>query len=694
MQTGLSPRSEITSNTNISFPKPIRASSEGEVALKTSTRAICILVLFLLPAAGLAAKKDKTGIGPGPMVITPEEAAIVADPDNGIEHAVILAVEVNRDESFRTTNEITFHFRAKILSNEARDLADITLPYNIRRGRLKNWWARAILPDGTVHELAKEDLEEQVTRKGATKATDYAKLKGAIPGVEAGAVIDYGYMFQADGGLGSSVVAIQRGYQVRKFHYRWVPYLRPNYLITHQEERGIELTSDKRSMTIKAENLPAVDREPYGPPFSESQAILYIYYNSTEIYQPKEFWDFVAKNTEELISDYMKGGKEMKEFLARIPLPEEAPLEVKLKALYSWIGKNIENTGLRSSERREAQARIDTDKDFSASVREVLDNKEGEQWQVNLLFMAFARLLGADAEMVNVMDRTEGYWDLRLMKASQFDDFLVAVKAPGEPKDKYVILDPGSGLPYGRIRWWYTMVRGMLCTKEGAEMVTIQSPKADENGSVYEAAIGFEDDGELQTMSWTWSATGQSGYSERLRLRGMKPDEREDRLFELCGTDGDFEVTSATAKDLDSLGEALEVVCEAESFTDGIGDNVGTYSMSLIGPWIDSLPVFVEEKRETPIIFRYAWTSHTSVDIKAPEGFMPRGGYSPISADTSLGKYRLFIAPTADGYHVERKFTMPHTSLAAKHYEGVKKYFDFIKLSDETTIEFVRKAAQ
>ncbi len=655
--------------------------------------AIYLLILSLLPVAALAAKKNRTGIEPGPMVITPEEAAIVADPENGIEHAVILVVETDRDESFKTTNEITYHFRAKILSNEARDLGDIELPFNIRRGRLKRWWGRTILPDGTVHELAREDLEEQLIKKGASSMTDYVKLKGALPGVEVGAVIDYGYMFQADGNLAFSPIPIQREYQVRKFHFRWVPFRKANYLITHEKERGIVTKSEKRGVTFTGENLPAVDREPYGPPFAHLRATLFIYYNHSEIYQAKEYWDYIAKQLDKFISDYMKGGKEMREFLARTPLPEDAPLDVKLRALYNWIEKNIENTELRTSERREARARIDRDKDFTSSVREVLDTKEGEQWQIRLLFMAFARLLGADAHMVEVVDRSNSYWDAAFLSPTQFDDFLVAVKEPGESEENYVVLDPGSGLPYGEIRWWYTMVQGMLCTGDGAGTILIQPPKAEANGTVYEVVIGFEDEGELMVMSWTRTSTGQSAYVERLYLRGLKPEEREDRLFKLCGADGDFEVTSATVSDLDSAKDALVISCEAESFTDGIGASVGTYSISLEGPWIDSLPVFVEEKRKTPIVFRYAWTSNSSLEIKAPEGFMPRGGYNPVSAETSLGKYRLFIAPTGEGYHVERRFVMPHSSLAAKHYGGLMKYFEFIKRADETRIEFVRKPA-
>jgi hypothetical protein len=361
--------------------------------------------------------------------------------------------------------------------------------------------------------------------------------------------------------------------------------------------------------------------------------------------------------------------------------------------LYDWIEENIENTELRSSERREEQARIDTDKDFDSSVRELLDSKEGMQWQIRLLYIAFARLLGADAHILEVVDRRDAYWDPAFLSPLQFDVFLVAVKAPRESGDKYVVLDPGSGLPYGEIRWQYTTIKGLLCTEDGAGVIQVQPPKADRNQTAYKVFIGFEDEGELMTMSWTRTATGHSGYGERRYIRGLKPADREDRLYELCGADGEFEVTSATVSDLDAIADPLVISCEAESFTDGIGDDADKYSISLEGPWTGSLPVFVAKERKTPVIFNYAWTSTASLEIKAPEGFIPRGGYDPVTADTFLGNYRLTVAPAGNVYHVERRFLMPHSSLAVEHYKDLMNYFEFVKQADETRVEFVRKPA-
>jgi hypothetical protein len=231
-----------------------------------------------------------------------------------------------------------------------------------------------------------------------------------------------------------------------------------------------------------------------------------------------------------------------------------------------------------------------------------------------------------------------------------------------------------------------------MCTEHGASSVTVPPLTADDSVKVYDVDIAFEDGGELMTMSWTLTATGQWGRDERMYLRGLKPDAREDRLYELCGAGGDYEVTSASVSDLTRSREPLVLTCEAEELTDGIADDDVRFPVTAAGPWIEPLPTFVKETRESPILFRYPWTTETTVRIHTPEGFKPAGGHPPVSADTSLGKFRMTILPSGDVYEVRRQFVMPLPSMAAKHYQGLMNYFDFIKRADQTRIEFVRSS--
>jgi hypothetical protein len=143
-------------------------------------------VLLVLAAVSLsAAETPPFTVAPGPVTMSAEEAAIAADPAQGIEGAVILLDETDRDESPVGSGQVARHVRAKILSNDGRSLGDITIPYDIHRGKLLKFWGRTILPDGKSLGLYDQELKAQEQASYGGFATAF--LKGALPGVVPGA---------------------------------------------------------------------------------------------------------------------------------------------------------------------------------------------------------------------------------------------------------------------------------------------------------------------------------------------------------------------------------------------------------------------------------------------------------------------------------------------------------------------------
>ena len=127
----------------------------------------------------LAKPRTDLRVEPGPQVISAEERAIEPDPSSGAEHAVILLEETDRIEDELRDSRTSYHVRAKILSNEGRDLANVEIPYMARDGVLRRWWGRTILPDGTVRELKEEELDRQSVMK--TAWGEVRAMKGALP---------------------------------------------------------------------------------------------------------------------------------------------------------------------------------------------------------------------------------------------------------------------------------------------------------------------------------------------------------------------------------------------------------------------------------------------------------------------------------------------------------------------------------
>jgi hypothetical protein len=264
------------------------------------------LILIALAISRLAAARDETKIEiePGPTTMTAAERAIEADPDNGIRDGVILLDETDRDEASNNTNTVTYHVRAKILTAEGRGLADVVTPFNQDRSKLKRWWGHTILPDGTVLELLQDELEEQTIAR--TNWSDYSVLKGTLPGVVPGSVIDFGYRVRVDGFIPPPPIPLQRSWPMVSFRYRWVPWggYTAAYTITNQDKVAVDVRRTKKAVLVEAHDAAPVIDEPLGPPPSAARAMLHLYYSDTSG-SVENYWRDKGKDFERLTKRFI-----------------------------------------------------------------------------------------------------------------------------------------------------------------------------------------------------------------------------------------------------------------------------------------------------------------------------------------------------------------------------------------------------
>lgn len=328
------------------------------------TRSGVLLALSLIAGPPVHARTEKTPfkVTPGALVISEEEKAIVADPNSGAQHGVILLEETERDDSISGMAKTSYHLRAKIISSEARDLANVEIPFEARSGYLTEWWGRTILPDGTVLDLKKADLKRQdVAEVRGLKAT---VLKAALPGVVPGCVVDYGYVFRDESFRRFFDVRLQRPWRIQRFRYRWIPVtaLGGRYQLRRRTDLSIDVKMEKQSILIEASDLPPVDEEPYMPHTDVVRANVTFYYpwaDHTMVADPNLFWDEVAESEEEDLRAFLKKNQAVRETLASMGLRPEAPLEEKLRSAYEWILANISNLSDRTAEEYETAAERD-----------------------------------------------------------------------------------------------------------------------------------------------------------------------------------------------------------------------------------------------------------------------------------------------------------------------------------------------
>jgi hypothetical protein len=649
---------------------------------RTLSLAVIAMAMMVCPPAEHA---RRGGIEPGPAVMSEEESALEADPAKGIEHALILVEETWRAEDQGTATKTAFHMRAKILSNEGRALANIEIPFPRKGGKLKQFWGRTILPGGTVHELRKDDLDRQVVVKAKRAGVEVAKA--ALPGVVPGCVIDYGYVLQHRGYYLYERIPLQRSFPILRFEYHWKPY--PYMYAASRLSRTdlLDVTSDKSrgALHVTGRNLPPVIEEPLMPPDHEVRGALVVYYVSEE-FSYDRFWTQISTFMDLFVLLMTAKPVSVERAMNEMELSGDVDQIEGLMRAYEWIGDNLKRTGLRTFEELQAGS-IGSDEGDDVIAR-VLDSREGSSVDLQLLFIAVARKLGAKAHLVFASDRRNNYWHESLKTMNQFDGTLVAVRPEGA--EKYTPLDPGSGLRYGELPWWYAGQKALLLAMGDPGAISLPATAAQNNVADATVKIRFTEDNESTIAEWTRVGTGQVGLEERRYLRSLAPDERAERIDRLCGAGPDTEVVTAEVVGLDEVTHGLELRCESEDFDVSLFDETTSYRVGFDGPWLSQLPDLPEGARHHPVVFDFARADTVSVDIIAPEGFVPADPPSPQTIENSLGKYMLRVSRDADRFSIERALALFNIEVRVDRYDDLRAFIVEVERLDRTQLSFVR----
>lgn len=649
-------------------------------------RTACVFAIFLAFALPASAS-EKRVVGPGPTKMSADEIALAADPAKGIEHAIILSLETDRDDTDADIR-VRSHMRVKILSADARDWGNIKLPFTRRSTKLVEWWGRVILPDGTVHELPQDKLHEETLVK--SMQGELRSWTGALPGIVPGCVIDYGYEFRYGKYLPSPGVPVQFGAPVRDFYYRWTPADRHNVavLIRPRGNAFIDKVQDE-AVVVTAKDLPAVPAEPMMPPLEDVRSMVYFFYlfKATTV---DEYWRGVHKPWAQALEKFEKS-KAVQPALPGIGIPA-GDLRTRMVAVQTWIETAFLNTAFATAEERAALDKRRTETGELLTAEQVLGARRGTPAELSLLFMAVARALGYEAEFVFVADRTERQVSDQVLDMEQVDNFLVAVRERGAPDDKAVVFAPGLGRPAGEIPWHLSGQLGLLVTKDRTAQLDVPAPSAETNTSTTSARISFADDERL-AITWSRTATGQRWFRARDRMREAAPADREKLLTQYCGANETTEITKAVSPNLAKRAEGLQIECTGTTAAPEVDDATGELRVRFDGPWVEAVPDLPAGKRMHMVVFDLLQKDTDRIVIVPPAGFVPAALPEPQKVTSTWGSYTLSFSATPDGVVVERTFALTRTRAVANSYGSVLKFFGNVRRVDATPIIFRRATA-
>lgn len=654
---------------------------------------VCVLAALLAGSFRPAsASKNDFKIAPGPATISDEEKALAPDPNAGAQHGVVLVEEEERDESLGTDTQVSYHLRAKVFSSEGRSLGDVEIPFNTKTGQLKQWWGRVILPDGTSQTLRQEELKPKTLVR--TNGLEYRVLKGTLPALAPGCVVDYGYLYWEAGVYDWTRVELQRIWPVKSFRFRWIPdaMAASKLRTTRTDGLQVDVQQSGRAIVITGKDLPPVPEEPWMPSDDAVRGIAHLYYVE-KLVDLEDFWNSAAKKLDREARSFVPQGQ-AKDLLAWMNIPPQADLRGKLEAAYNWIASNVASTAMLTSEEEETRYR---DKDRTRlreerekrSFADVLAAKEALPYQIDYIFLAVAQALGAEANIVLATDRTENYWDPGLLTMRQFDWNLVAVRAAGEPDDKVTLVDAGSGLPYGEIPWLVTGARGLLATNKGYREVPLWPSDIQKNLSETTGDISFAED--LTKVRWARKGRGQQDYFTRRELRRLPPEDRKKRMDDLCGASGDLEILKAEATEVLTDPTAdFSLDCEGEFATAAPDASSSSYSFKVDGAWFRGAPELAASTRFHPMVFSYPRIDRATIEVHSPPGFAAKGAPPPVELESRFGRYRLEVKPAPDGYHLEREFWFAPLLVKPDEYEPLRSFLQGVHKADAARLEFRR----
>jgi hypothetical protein len=399
---------------------------------------------------------------------TDEELKMTADPKAPGAAAVYLNIEEVCNDP------IHFHslyVRIKVLSEKAKDLATVEIPYESRHFKVADIKGRTIHSDGTVIPLIGKP-EDLLTSK--TGERQFVRKVFTLPSVEVGSILEYRYQLEYDDNQFSSPHwQIQQPYFVHKAHYSFIPFkafqkgsnfVTSQYLVDDKGNslntlmwwpllpEGVQLKADVvGSFSVDLTDVPPIPEEEWMPPIRNRLYKLLFYY--TYAHSAAEFWDTEEKHWNKEVNRFADPSSAIHQAVSAIVAPSDSDMD-KAKKLYKAV-QALDNTDFSREKGKSELKQLHLK--AAKRAEDTWAQKAGSKEDIALLYLAMLRAGGLTAYAMKVVDREQGTFDPAFMNFDQLDETLVILSIGG----KETVLDPGEKMcPFGILHWRHSGASG------------------------------------------------------------------------------------------------------------------------------------------------------------------------------------------------------------------------------------------
>ncbi len=649
---------------------------------------ICLAALVLVlasPAFGAAigAKPSRnTQDQPVPgqwREVPPEELAMTSEPLAPGAAAVYLYTQVDRDD--RAGSELVYR-QIKVLTEEGRNLANVSINYEKRLESIEGIEARVIQPDGTIVPFRGQVYDRPLA--AGRNVGIYAK-SFTMEDVRVGSVIEYRllrkfdtmrFLYHSRWLLNQDLFTRHAKFSLRVSSEAGVRWSWPLGLPEGTEPPKLE----KNVAQMEVRNVPAFTVEEHMPPAEEVQlAVTFTYVTGrAPTSDPARFWaDF---NREQLAAfdRFIGQPKAVRDRLDAIVSPgDEAG--VKARKIYEHVRelRNVEEPPVDGTRQPREDCRI------PLSAREVGRHGCGNTTQLQLYFIALARAAGIPVVPALAAPRTHRFFQPQSMLTQGLTDIVAFVTVDGREQMLY----PGfSILPYGFVPWTVTAVPAIKLRPEGPEWVTTEMPRSSDALTHRTARLTLSGDGTLEGSLVVIHA----GHEAILRLAGLREMEEKDRTELMIeevrsSISVPAEVTIMRQPDWASRTGTMETEYRIKvpqwAVTSGARTLLGA---ALFGK--QQAGKFVSPERIHPIYFEYPFSVEDVVEITLPPGFKVQDAPAPRGSDDNALGYRLTVDAQGSMLRIHRLLASEALLVRETLHPRFRTFYDLVRTGDQQQI--------
>jgi len=622
-----------------------------------------------------------TAAGQEFQTVSPDELRMISEPLAPGAPAIILQRRVDRDDNGRSQEDD--YFRIKILTEEGRKYADVQIPFYEGIADIRNIRARTIRTNGFTADFDGKVYENYIVKRRGVKLR--AKTF-TLPDVQVGSVVEYSYTVDLKGYLYDSHWVLNRELFTKHAQFSLKP-LRSTYTPMSLRWTLKDVPSDAQPtegpdhvIRMEVSNIPAFEAEDLMPPENELKSrVDFTYLENFGEPDPDKFWKRIGKQGNDGLDIFLGKRKAMEEAVSKIVSPNDPP-EAKLRKIYARvqglrnISYEVEKTEKEEKRNKEKPAK---------TVADVWKHGYGNAVELPWLFLGLARAAGFEAYGCWVADRSEYFFNPKLMESEGLRNNIVLVKVNGED----IYLDPGAPFaPFGLLPWTETATPGIRMDNEGGTWIRTPLPDSAESQLRRTANFKLSEAGDLEgTLTLTF--TGLEATHRRMELRNDDDVERKKFLEELVKAQIPVTAEVELTKKPDWSGSEIPLIAEFAVKIPNWASHTGRRVFVPVGVFAGSEKhVFERSDRVHPVYFDYPYGRLDEVTIELPPQWKAIGVPGPRMQKGDRTAYRMKVEDNQTTLHVTRQFNIDILMLEKKYYSILRNFFQMVRSSDEEQI--------